>query len=78
MGVCPKTPVLARTPDDASAAPSEITPVPAMPAAVEPVVHVPTPQSPEERAARQAITRHRQRLDWAMHLPEFEPFFAKA
>lgn len=75
MGVCPKTPVLARTPDDASAAPSEITPVPAMPAAVEPVVHVPTPQSPEERAARQAITRHRQRLDWAMHLPEFEPFF---
>jgi len=33
------------------------------------------PISAEERAARQAITRHRQRLHWSMHVPEFEPFF---
>ncbi len=74
MGVCPKTPVLARTPDDVPAAPSEIVPVPVAPAALEAETpHL--PQTTEERTARQAITRHRQRLDWAMHLPEFEPFF---
>jgi RNA polymerase nonessential primary-like sigma factor len=33
------------------------------------------PISAEERAARQAITRHRQRMNWSMHVPEFEPFF---
>jgi len=76
MGVCPKTPVVSRSPDDVPATASETTPVPAAPAAVEPpIVYIPATQSLEERSARQTITRHRQRLDWAMHLPEFEPFF---
>jgi len=33
------------------------------------------PVSAEEKFARQIIARHRQRMDWAMHVPEFEPFF---
>jgi RNA polymerase sigma factor (sigma-70 family) len=32
-------------------------------------------QTPEEKSSRQTIARHRQRLDWAMHVPEFEPLF---
>jgi len=75
MGVCPKTPVISRSPDDLPATAPETTPVPVAPASVEPPVFVHAPQSPEERFARQMIARHRQRLDWAMHLPEFEPFF---
>jgi RNA polymerase nonessential primary-like sigma factor len=31
--------------------------------------------SPEEATARTVIARYRQRLDWAMHVPEFEPLF---
>ncbi len=76
MGVCPKTPVLSRYPDDLPAPPSEAAPVSVAPdVPVATPVPVFAPQSEEERLARQAIARHRQLLDWAMHVPEFEPFF---
>jgi len=77
MGVCPKTPVISRSPSDAPATASETPQVSAVPVLAEAGLVVPNfaVQSQEERQARQMIARHRQRLDWAMHLPEFEPFF---
>jgi len=74
MGVCPKTPV---APPDPVLAPSVMTPDPVpVPEVSECPEGGPFQQiSPEERAARQAITGHRQRLNWSLHVPEFEPFF---
>jgi RNA polymerase sigma factor (sigma-70 family) len=79
MGVCPKTPVVPRTPHAADLAMEpESVPVPASALSNDPVTTAETPFPPisaEEKFARQTIARHRQRMDWAMHVPEFEPFF---
>ncbi|HVU39344.1 MAG TPA: sigma-70 family RNA polymerase sigma factor [Opitutales bacterium] len=67
---------MSRPPNDAPAPLSEPTPAAVVAVIAETRATPPVfAQSPEERAARQAIARHRSRLDWAMHLPEFEPFF---
>ena len=74
MGVCPKTPVERSDPTPAQPAMTpDIVPVPEVSLCPE-ATPLP-PISMEERVARQAITRHRQRLNWSMHVPEFEPFF---
>jgi RNA polymerase sigma factor (sigma-70 family) len=74
MGVCPKTPV---APPDPALAPPAMAPDPVpVPEVSECPEGAPFQQiSQEERAARQAITGHRQRLNWSLHVPEFEPFF---
>jgi len=75
MGVCPKTPVARSTPSPGiiDTVP-DVVPVPPVETASAEAFMLP-PISAEERTARQTIARHRQRLDWAMHVPEFEPFF---
>ncbi len=79
MGVCPKTPVLRPSPGashetEPVAAPAPL-PLPASECAAPVATVPPAPVSLEERIARQTIVRYRQRLVWAMHVPEFEPFF---
>ncbi len=70
MGVLPK-PQLPRRP------PAQLTtlaPASTVEAAPAPVPAFP-PLSPEELLARKNIARHREQLDWALHVPEFEPLF---
>ncbi len=83
MGVCPKTLVMRRPPlaPDLVMEP-DVMPVPAAapapaPALAAPVVEAPAfpPVSAEEKTARRTIVRYRQRMDWALHVPEFELFF---
>jgi RNA polymerase nonessential primary-like sigma factor len=67
MGVLPKTP--RRSPSPAKVierAPS---------GAIPPLLVPPQLLSPEEIFARKTVARHREHLDWAMHVPAFEPFF---
>jgi len=73
MGVCPKTPVERPNPPLAPLLVPDVLPAPE--AAACPDASPLPPISAEERAARQAITRHRLRLDWSLRVPEFEPFF---
>ncbi len=80
MGVGPKTPVLQLRPaanpapePDTLPAPLPLPAVESASATADALVHVPV--SVEERTARQTIVRYRQRLIWALHVPEFEPFF---
>jgi RNA polymerase sigma factor (sigma-70 family) len=40
-----------------------------------PPVLVPPSLLPEELDARKTIAHHREQLDWALHVPEFEPLF---
>jgi RNA polymerase sigma factor (sigma-70 family) len=87
MGVCPKTPVAPRAPHaadllmepDAAPVPSSalaVEPPPSASPPPPPIEATPYPPiAPEEKSARQTIARHRQRMDWALHVPEFESFF---
>jgi RNA polymerase sigma factor (sigma-70 family) len=83
MGVCPKTPVAPRAPLAADLVMEpDAAPVPPSALVSEAATAAPAilatpfpPVSAEEKFARQIIARHRQRMDWAMHVPEFEPFF---
>ncbi len=70
MGACPKT-LLRRPPAVRLVELPTPTPAPVAQTPPEPL----PPLSPEEKAARRVIARYRQRLDWAMHIPAFEPHF---
>ena len=80
MGVCPKTPALPLHPAASHLTEPDVIPAPLpLPVAESAPVGLdavpPVPVSTEERVARQTIVHYRQRLIWALHVPEFEPFF---
>ncbi|HTB62986.1 MAG TPA: hypothetical protein VK737_05300, partial [Opitutales bacterium] len=70
----PLAPDLVMEPDVIPVPPAAPAPAPALAA---PVAETPAfpPVSAEEKTARRTIVRYRQRMDWALHIPEFELFF---
>lgn len=70
MGVLPKPQLSRRSPaPPPTLEPAAVGEVPPLLAPVS------SPLSPEELLARKNIARHREQLDWALHVPEFEPLF---